>query len=125
VQYSILVVEDHPPAREGIVEALEGAGFHAVEAANGVEALEYLRKGGPAEVILLDLMMPGMDGWTFGRAQQQDKWIADIPVVVLSALEGHPVSGVSAAASFKKPINLAALIETLRTLCAQRSRTRH
>jgi CheY-like chemotaxis protein len=120
----ILIVENHTTAREGLALALEQEGFRTVQAANGVEALTYLSEGGPAELILLDLMMPDMDGWTFRRAQQRDPWLADIPIIVTSVLEGRPLGGLAAAASFRKPIDLDALIGTVHTLCADRERAR-
>ena len=68
---------------------LEGEGFEVSRAANGEEALRRLHDGSaPPGVILLDLMMPVMDGWTFLGAQRRDPAIAEIPVVVTSAEDG-------------------------------------
>src|SRR5262249_40256191 len=72
-----LVVEDCETTRDGLVRLLENAGIEAVPAANGAEALAYLQEGNLAHVILLDAVMPVMDGWTFRRAQIDDPWIAD------------------------------------------------
>jgi DNA-binding response OmpR family regulator len=73
-------------------------------------------------------MMPDMNGWQFRRAQQRDPWLADIPVIVVSALEGHPLKGLATAATLQKPTDLSILIETIRVVCARRSsrpRSRH
>lgn len=114
----VLVIEDYEVTRQVLVRVLEQQGFCAVPVSNGAEALEYLSHGGPANVILLDVVMPVMDGWAFRRAQQRDPWLADIPVIVFSALDGHPISGLKAAATFQKPVNLAALLQTVRRICA-------
>jgi CheY-like chemotaxis protein len=124
VQYRVLVVEDYKTTRRGIVEALRDDGLLPVEAANGLEALIYLSDGGLAEAIVLDLMMPAMDGWQFRRAQLRDPRLADIPVIVLSALEGRPLGGLAAAAALRKPIDLRLLVETVRAVCARTSRIR-
>lgn len=121
---SILIVEDYEPIRRGIVQALRRAGFWTVEAANGVDALAYLCEGGPAHAIVLDLVMPDMDGWQFRREQRRDPWLAEIPVVVLSALDGRPVTGLDAAATLRKPIELNVLVDTVRAVCAHPPRVR-
>jgi CheY-like chemotaxis protein len=114
----VLVVEDYEATRQVLVHVLEQQGFSAVPVANGADAMEYLSHGGPADVILLDVVMPVMDGWSFRRAQQRDPWLADIPVIVFSALDGHPISGLKAAATFQKPVNLAALLRTIHRICS-------
>ena len=105
----VLVVEDDHLIRQVIAEALEEEGFQVVEAANGREALENLKTVRPA-LILLDLMMPVMNGWEFRRAQLEDPAIADVPVVVLSALKDHTVD---AEKSFTKPFDLEDLLDTV------------
>jgi CheY-like chemotaxis protein len=105
----VMVVEDDHLIRQVIAEALEEEGFEVVEAANGKEALEALKQVHPS-LILLDLMMPVMDGWEFRRAQLADPSIADVPVVVLSALKDHTVE---AERSFTKPFDLEDLLDTV------------
>jgi len=115
---AILVVEDRRAIRDGIVQALDNEGFVGIPAANGQEALDYLNAGGGAAVIVLDWMMPVMDGWTFRRAQREHPRIAKIPTIVLSALDGRPADGAApAAAVFRKPVDIRTLIATVRTLC--------
>jgi CheY-like chemotaxis protein len=83
---TVLLVEDDEDIRGSISEILGDEGFEVVSAADGREALRWLR--GAAELprlILLDLMMPVMDGWAFRAAQLADPRLAEIPVVILSA----------------------------------------
>jgi CheY-like chemotaxis protein len=121
MRHAVLVVEDRKTIRDGIVQALDKEGFVGIPAANGQEALDYLNAGGGAAVIVLDLMMPVMDGWTFRRAQRQQPQIASIPTIILSSLDGRPVDGsMPAAAVFQKPVEIRTLIATIRTLCADR-----
>ena len=114
----VLIVEDERAARTGMEKILALAGYAPVSAANGQEALELLRAGVPASVILLDLIMPIMDGWAFRREQLRDPRLAHIPVIVLSALHHGWVEGVPP--TLPKPINvkqlLAELDELLNTL---------
>ena len=76
---SVLVVDDDPNLVRLMSKFLKLEGFAPVPAANGLEALAYLRGGGDASVILLDLRMPVMDGWTFRREQRGDPGLAGIP----------------------------------------------
>lgn len=97
-------------------------GFTVMEAANGEAALAYLRGGGEASVILLDLRMPVMDGWAFRRAQRCDPAFAHIPVIVLSGADGERFDELEAAATFHKPARLSELIPCLRKLCEKEGR---
>jgi CheY-like chemotaxis protein len=82
----VLLVEDDEDARGSIASILEGEGFTVVGAVDGNDALRYLRAAEqPPRLILLDLMMPVMDGWAFRAAQLADARLAKIPVVILSA----------------------------------------
>jgi CheY-like chemotaxis protein len=114
---SILVVDDHRLIREGMVRALSQEGFVGIPAANGREALDYLRGGGEVSVILLDLTMPVMNGWAFRKEQQGDPRIASIPTIILSGIENRPVEGAAPAAILQKPVNLDALLTVIRSLC--------
>src|SRR5439155_21531616 len=100
---TVLVVDDDPDLVRLMGRYLTLSGFTAVPAANGREALAYLRGGGTANVILLDLRMPVMDGWTFRRTQRDDPAIASIPVVVLSGVaEVESLRDLGVAATFSK-----------------------
>src|ERR671936_2631944 len=98
---AVLVVDDDAAARNVIAQLLHLEGFAPITASNGLEALQFLRAGGPAKVILLDLKMPVMDGWAFWQEQRRDAKIAAIPVVVLSAAVDRPMP--DAAACLRKP----------------------
>lgn len=114
-----MIVEDDRAVRETIQDVLEGDGFRVTQAANGREALDHLRRGLP-RVILLDLMMPVMDGWQFRDELQRDPTYASIPVVVMSADAGleRKVARMEAAAVLQKPVTLDRLLETVRRFCA-------
>ena len=68
-------------------------------------------------MILLDLRMPVMDGWTFRREQRGDPGLAGIPIVVLSGMEMDGVQDMDAAASFHKPVSFPEVVDVVRRLC--------
>ena len=114
---TVLVIDDDPGIRRLMTSFLKLEGFAPIAAANGQEALAYLRDGGAAKVILLDLRMPVMDGWTFRREQRGDPAIADIPVVVLSGADAERAPELAAAAWFEKPVSVPQVISVIRRLC--------
>jgi two-component system, cell cycle response regulator DivK len=87
----VLVVDDYQDAREMYAEYLSFSGFRVAEAANGLEALEKAFELRP-DVILMDLSLPGLDGWAATRQLKTDDRTRDIPVV---ALTGHALAGAS------------------------------
>jgi CheY-like chemotaxis protein len=113
----VLIVEDDVELRDMMAQLLTLEGFVATAVANGHEALEYLRKGDRPDIILLDLMMPVMDGWEFRRKQQSDPTLATVPVVVLSALDHRRAAEVDAVAFLKKPLDFDRLLELVRRYC--------
>jgi CheY-like chemotaxis protein len=117
---TVLVVDDDPNLVRLMSKFLTLEGFAPVPASNGAEALDYLRGGGGAEVILLDLRMPVMDGWAFRRAQRADPDLAEIPVVVMSGADAERMGELEPAAAFSKPVSLPEVIGVVRRLC-QRS----
>ena len=112
----ILVVDDDPDIRDSLREVLEDEGYNTVCVANGREALNYLRSGKRPCVILLDLMMPVMDGWQFRREQKQDVAFADIPLIVITATGKRPVL-VDADELVMKPLDLTRLFEAIDRYC--------
>jgi len=93
-------------------------GYTAAAVANGREALDYLQDGhDKPHVILLDLMMPVMDGWEFRREMQADPDLADLPVIVLSALDQSSARGVDSVAYLKKPLDFDHLLTLVREHC--------
>jgi CheY-like chemotaxis protein len=113
----VLIVEDDVELRDMMAQLLTLEGFVATAVANGREALEYLRKGDRPDIILLDLMMPVMDGWEFRRKQQSDPTLATVPVVVLSALDHRRAAEVDAVAFLRKPLDFDRLLELVRRYC--------
>jgi len=116
----ILVVEDDFAIRETVTEVLEGEGFRVTCASNGAEAL--IRLDEPEvklDLILLDLMMPVMDGWEFRMAQRRHPRFAEIPVIVLSAGAGMESRLLSLApdAFLPKPFELDSLLLTVSRVC--------
>ena len=109
-----MVVEDDEGIRDALCDLLESEGFDVASAVHGRDALEKLR--GPSErpdVILLDLMMPVMDGWAFRSEQQRDPALADIPVVVITASRQADLASLRPRAFLKKPIDFDELLRAL------------
>jgi len=113
----VLIVEDDEDLRDMMAQMLTIEGFNTATAANGREALEYLHSTGKPNVILLDLMMPVMDGWEFRRQQKADPELAPVPVIVLSALDPPRAATVDADAFLKKPLDFDRLLELVRDHC--------
>ena len=117
---TVLVVDDDPGIRESIVGVLADEGYTGIEARDGLDALARLRTGDAAPcLILLDLMMPGMDGMQFRDEQLRDPQLATIPVVVISADASTTVkaSALGAAGVLRKPIDLFDLLRTIQRYC--------
>jgi CheY-like chemotaxis protein len=112
----VLIVEDDDDLREMMAQLLSLEGFQAAAVANGREALDYLKQGAAPNLILLDMMMPVMDGWEFRRHQKSDPAMAEVPVIVLSALDQGRIE-ISAEAILKKPLDFDRLLELVRTYC--------
>jgi CheY-like chemotaxis protein len=113
----VLIVEDDEDLREMMAQLLTLEGFQAATVANGREALDYLHQAGKPDVILLDLMMPVMDGWEFRRQQRADPAIAPVPVIVLSALDQNRAASLDATAFLKKPLDFDRLLTLVRSHC--------
>ena len=82
----ILLIDDDPDTREQLAEILREAGYLVATARNGLEGLEKLKTDYAPCVILLDLMMPVMNGWQFRAKQLSEPELAQLPVIVLSAV---------------------------------------
>jgi CheY-like chemotaxis protein len=110
----VLVVEDDEGIREALIDLLDTEGFEVRAAIHGADALGKLRDGSPPpDVILLDLMMPVMDGWAFRAEQKNDPAIAAIPVVVITASRQADVTALSPKAFLKKPIDFDELLRVI------------
>jgi CheY-like chemotaxis protein len=99
----ILVVEDDVDIRDAMSDTLALAGYRAATAADGLEALALLRHAPSPCLILLDLMMPVMDGWEFRAEQVRQPRLAGIPVIVFTAAVGSLPTCVDGV--LKKPID--------------------
>ncbi len=120
MSHTVLVVEDDPDIRQALVEIIEEHGFSAVGMADGAAALDFLARAAELPcVILLDLMMPVMDGAAFREAQRSSSRLASIPVVVLSAYRDleHHARGLDAVSVLKKPPSVRELLSLLRAHC--------
>jgi two-component system chemotaxis response regulator CheY len=109
--FTILLVEDDVDVREALVEAMRDKGYLVECAFDGQHALRVLRAGLRPGVILLDLMMPRMDGAEFRRTQRNDPALADLPVVLLSADArlDEKARALQVQGAVRKPIDLAQL----------------
>jgi CheY-like chemotaxis protein len=116
----VLVVDDNRDIRELLVELLQDHDYLAIGAENGLVALDRLRVGDfRPRVILLDLMMPIMDGRAFRAAQRSDPGLDGIPVVVMSAYRNAAanVTDMAPAHVLEKPIDVRRLLLLLKGFC--------
>ena len=114
----ILLVDDDDGLRSILAEYLaDVGGYRVTPVTNGREALDHLKAGGRPCVILLDLMMPVMDGWEFRDAQSADPTLADIPVVVITALGSDKPSPVARENTLRKPLDPKALLRLISRFC--------
>lgn len=112
----ILLIEDDLAIQDSLMWVLEGEGYSLALANNGQEALDYLAKAEPPVLILLDIMMPVMDGFEFLEKQQHNSKLAEIPVIVLTA-DKYALSKIqrSKRNSFiSKPLDLNAFLDLVR-----------
>ena len=118
----ILLVEDDLAIRDALAEVLEALGYSVRCAGNGAEALEILAAAAEElpTLIVLDLMMPVMDGFAFREAARRVPRLADIPVMVVSASDVTSVprlAELDAAAFLAKPFELERFVEEVHRLC--------
>jgi CheY-like chemotaxis protein len=116
---TLLVVEDDPDVRDALELFLMDEGLSVASVAQGEEALEYLRAHPSPCAILLDLMMPVMDGYAFRRAQLADPRLTEIPtfVVTAGALDER-VEQMRVRRAFTKPLDVQELLTALGAVCA-------
>lgn len=111
----ILVVDDDTDILEVMSIILDSSGFSTTTAKSGREALAKLHDGPPPQLVILDMMMPEMNGWEFRAEQLKDPALAHIPVVVLTA-DGHAsdkAKEIGAVAYLKKPLDMSDLLATI------------
>ena len=117
--HRILVIEDNEVTKDSVLLLLRSEGFEADGAENGEEALRLLRGGYEACLILLDLLMPEMNGWAFREAQRGDPQLAGIPVALLTgtADAAREAGKLGAVAAFQKPLAVMALLDVVAEHC--------
>ncbi len=117
---TILVVDDDVDIRETISMILEDEGYQVACAANGREALDYLRTHGKPDLILLDLMMPVMDGAEFCARKRLDPSLSQIPVVIVTASgqAREHATALNASDLIYKPLALDTLLEKVHACAA-------
>ena len=116
-KHRVLVVDDDTSIQGFLAEALADEGYSVRTAGNGREALALVQTWRP-DLILLDLMMPDMDGWGFRAQQRTLPGIADVPVIVLSATRDLPAkaAALEPARVFAKPFDLDALLGAIQKI---------
>jgi len=117
--HSILVVDDDADIRSSLTEILGDEGYRVAGVRNGREALAYLQAQTRPSLILLDMMMPEMDGWRFRLEQQKSPELAAIPVVILSAHGNvrEAALALGAADYLRKPLRIESLLEIAGRYC--------
>ena len=113
---NILLIEDEVDIRTILKDALEWEGYRVYTASNGKEGMEILLEMPTPCLILLDLMMPVMNGWEFADALETYRAYADIPIVTLSAFS-DPEKRIRANGSIKKPVDLDVLFALVSKHC--------
>jgi len=113
----ILLVDDDEDIREALADVLGDKGFNVLTAANGLDGLRLLRSTGPRPaVILLDLMMPVMDGYTFLAEKRADPALASIPVAIITAGNNVDRTRVDDSRVITKPFKIQHLVNVIEQL---------
>jgi PAS domain S-box-containing protein len=115
----ILIVDDDAAIRRELTEVLAAEGYPVASAADGRQALTWLRGHPEPALILLDLMMPVMDGWELAATMRAEQSLSQIPVVVMSCLEKSEATAALLGASgvLRKPLHLEKLIDVAARFC--------
>ena len=115
----ILIVEDDVDVAQSVAEVLEISGYCTAIAANGREALDHLGKNDHPDLILLDMMMPVMNGWQFREEQRKVPALDAIPVVIVTA-DGDArgkAAAIRAAGHVTKPVTIDRLLNEVERIC--------
>jgi CheY-like chemotaxis protein len=112
----ILIVDDDESIREAIESALAFENHPTATAGDGKQALEWLRRNRTPALILLDLMMPVMDGWQLLEELRRDERLSRVPVVVITAF-GRDLGTAAEFPVLRKPINLEDLLQAVGSHC--------
>jgi CheY-like chemotaxis protein len=120
-QKTVLLVEDDPDIRDIVQDVLEAEGYDVVPASHGRQALEFLsgaRESERPDLVILDMMMPLVDGRHVLEAIRNNQTLSSVPVVVMSAVAHEKPAG--AAAFLRKPFSLDTLFDAVHTLVDER-----
>ena len=120
----LLLVEDDSSIRFALSDMLTDEGFDVTTVVNGRDALDELRQAAPPDVILLDLMMPVMDGWEFRVEQRADPLLAGIPLLAMSADLSAKARAIAADGYIRKPIDFPELLRQLHGVVGRAARQR-
>jgi CheY-like chemotaxis protein len=115
--HTVLLVEDEDELRESMRDLLEEGGYVVVAARDGQEALDAIARIEHVCIVLLDLLMPRMDGWEFFEKMQARPELTSVPVVVHSSAPSRAPAGV--ALVLKKPVEPERLLSVVREYCAE------
>ena len=115
---TVFIIEDDVDTRDMLAKFLELEGYRVELASNGRQALDLLATGALANVIVLDLMMPVMDGWEFRRRQIEDARLRNIPTIVVSAAGRDRLAQINADAYLTKPVDMDELLERVSQFCS-------
>ncbi|HET6280392.1 MAG TPA: response regulator [Polyangia bacterium] len=115
--HTVLVVEDEEDLREMMREALELSGYAVVTAEDGQDALNKILHIEGLCLVILDLLMPVMNGWDFLEKLRERAELSSVPVVVHSSAPSQALAGV--ARVLQKPLTFDRLLSVVREYCAQ------
>jgi CheY-like chemotaxis protein len=117
---TVLVVEDRDMEREGLATVLRREGYTVLTAANGQQALELLLHDPLPDLVLLDMLLAGIDGWDILQIRKRTPALADVPFVIVTGL-GNASPGwarsLGVADYLRKPLEIPTLLETVRRWC--------
>jgi CheY-like chemotaxis protein len=119
---AILVIEDDEDVRQAMVAILEMKGYSVASAENGKVAMDYLRAAPIPDLIITDLSMPVMDGRQFRREQVKDARLANVPLLVITAMNDR--NGIDANEILRKPVDVDHLLATVSRYCEPESTPR-
>jgi CheY-like chemotaxis protein len=120
---AVLVVEDNEVEREGMVAILSRQGYRVYTAGDGAHALATLRFGPTVDLVLMDMLLPMVDGWEFFRERSQIPEIASIPVIVITGLgtaDPDWARSLGAVTCFRKPVIVPDMLDGIRRILGPR-----
>mgnify|MGYP001091741075 CR=1 FL=1 len=115
---TVLIVDDERDTNDILASLVRGRGFEAIQVYSGAKAFEAIEKAKP-DLILLDLMMPNMDGWEFRAEQRRNREMTPVPTVILSA-DGNVdqnMEALQADGYLRKPIHIKTLLQLVERFC--------